>query len=165
MKRWIIAVVLGIALSAAGASGAFAQAGSTGGTLGNTDKSISGEREEPRQPAEPRPRHTAPQPKASSAACKLAMIWSNDLSGYGTSVWTISADGAAVEQGIGNARGHATLSGHTLTINWRTGADQGIYAITLNQACTAGTGKFAVTGGMLPGRSATATFTAMGPAQ
>ena len=39
-------MALGIALSAAEASAACAQAGSTGGTLGNTDKSISGERRE-----------------------------------------------------------------------------------------------------------------------
>jgi hypothetical protein len=41
MKTWIIAGTLVIALSAAGASGAFAQAGSTGGTLGKTDKGTS----------------------------------------------------------------------------------------------------------------------------
>jgi hypothetical protein len=47
------AAALGTALWAAGALGAFAQAGSTGGTLGNTDKSISGERHEqtPERPA------------------------------------------------------------------------------------------------------------------
>jgi hypothetical protein len=49
MKTWIIAAALGIAFSAAGAFCAFSQAGSTGGTLGNTDKSISGDREEPRE--------------------------------------------------------------------------------------------------------------------
>ena len=54
----IIAVALGIALSAAGASGALAQAGSTGGTLGNTDKSISGDRE-----------GTAPTGAATTASC------------------------------------------------------------------------------------------------
>jgi len=42
MNTWIIAAALGVALSAGGASFVFAQAGSTGGTLGNTDKSISG---------------------------------------------------------------------------------------------------------------------------
>jgi hypothetical protein len=46
MKTWIIAVFLGIALSAAGASGAFAQAGSTGGTVGKQDKSVSGGEEQ-----------------------------------------------------------------------------------------------------------------------
>jgi hypothetical protein len=46
MKTWIIATALGVAFSAAGASGAFAQAGSTGGTIGKTDKSVSGGEEE-----------------------------------------------------------------------------------------------------------------------
>lgn len=46
MKTWIIATALGVALSAVGASGAFAQAGSTGGTIGKTDKSVSGGEEE-----------------------------------------------------------------------------------------------------------------------
>jgi hypothetical protein len=42
MKTWIIAVVLSLALSAPGAPVAFAQAGSTGGTVGKQDKSVSG---------------------------------------------------------------------------------------------------------------------------
>jgi hypothetical protein len=46
MKTWIIAGALGIALSSAAVSGAFAQAGSTGGTIGKTDKSVSGTGEE-----------------------------------------------------------------------------------------------------------------------
>jgi hypothetical protein len=47
MKTWIVAAALGIALSAAGTSLAFAQAGSTGGTIGKEDKSISGSDEKP----------------------------------------------------------------------------------------------------------------------
>jgi hypothetical protein len=66
MKIWIIAMSLSIALSASAASGAFAQAGSTGGTLGNTDKSISGERHEP--PQESAPRHKATKPAARADA-------------------------------------------------------------------------------------------------
>jgi hypothetical protein len=49
MKTWIIAVALGIAFPAAGGSVAFAQAGSTGGTIGKQDKSVSGG-EEQREP-------------------------------------------------------------------------------------------------------------------
>jgi hypothetical protein len=59
MKTWIIAVSLGIVLSTAGTSGAFAQAGSTGGTVGKTDKSTSGggeEAVEPRKPSTNEPR-------------------------------------------------------------------------------------------------------------
>jgi hypothetical protein len=53
MRAFICAAFLLVAASVSVpvAGTAFAQAGSTGGTLGNTDKSISGEREEPRQPA------------------------------------------------------------------------------------------------------------------
>ena len=60
MNTRIIAAALGIALSAA-RSDAFAQAGSTGGMLGNTDKSISGERQG-ESPSQPKSR----EPKAAS---------------------------------------------------------------------------------------------------
>lgn len=46
MKTWIIAAILGIALSLAAVSGAFAQAGSTGGTIGKPDKSFTGAKEQ-----------------------------------------------------------------------------------------------------------------------
>jgi hypothetical protein len=45
MRAFACAAIMLIAVAGA----AFAQAGSTGGTLGNTDKSISGDREEPRR--------------------------------------------------------------------------------------------------------------------
>ena len=50
MKTWMIAVALSIVLPAAGASSAFAQAGSTGGTVGRQDKSVSGGGEEQSAP-------------------------------------------------------------------------------------------------------------------
>jgi|SRR5580704_8593968 hypothetical protein len=57
------------ALSVPFAPNAFAQAGSTGGTLGNTDKSISGERQEPSSQGSAR-RHKAikPAPRADAPA-------------------------------------------------------------------------------------------------
>lgn len=67
MKARIIAAALGMALSAAGASGAFAQAGSTGGTLGNTDKSISGDRVEEAPTRSRAPKSTAARPRANSS--------------------------------------------------------------------------------------------------
>jgi hypothetical protein len=42
MKTWMIAATLGIGFSAAESSGAFSQAGSTGGNVGKQDKSVSG---------------------------------------------------------------------------------------------------------------------------
>jgi hypothetical protein len=99
VKTWITASTLVIALSAAGASSAFAQAGSTGGTLGNTDKSISGDREQPRQPAEPRQHHSPPQAKASPKAQETKHTSCRDIVGrwswvVGT-VTTFNGDGTA----------------------------------------------------------------------
>ena len=100
MKTWIVAAALSIALSAAGASGAFAQAGSTGGTLGNTDKSISGERQEgpssqQKSPAA-KPRATPKAPRgeqdAKHASCRdIIGRWSWVV---GT-VTTFNGDGTA----------------------------------------------------------------------
>jgi hypothetical protein len=59
MRALLIAAVICVSAPFGGA--AFAQAGSTGGTLGNTDKSISGEREEPRRPEKREERHQRPQ--------------------------------------------------------------------------------------------------------
>jgi hypothetical protein len=77
MKTWIIAAAVGIALVAAGGSGAFAQAGSTGGTLGNTDKSISGDREEPQQGDrhQSRPREIERSVKSAPSAVSVAGRW------------------------------------------------------------------------------------------
>jgi hypothetical protein len=162
MKTWIITAALGIALSAAGALAAFAQAGSTGGTLGNTDKSISGEREQPRHSENHEKRKSA-APHASSN-CKLASVWANEMSGVGggSSIWTISSDGSAVEKGLCNATGHASLAGRTLTIRWHNSCNDGVYTVQLNESCTAGSGKAAIVAGMLSGDVRTVTFSRVG---
>jgi hypothetical protein len=75
------------------------------------------------------------------AACGLAAVWSANLTGLGSSIWTITADGAAVEQGLGNARGTASIVGRRLTINWASGPDAaGDYIIDLNNDCISGRG-------------------------
>jgi hypothetical protein len=56
------------ALSAPFDGAAFAQAGSTGGTLGNTDKSISGDRQEPTQGGEHRHKANKPAARADAPA-------------------------------------------------------------------------------------------------
>jgi hypothetical protein len=78
---------------------AFAQAGSTGGTLGNTDKSISGDREQPRQPVQPRQPHAAPQARASQKEQETKHTSCRDIVGrwswvVGT-VTTFNGDGTA----------------------------------------------------------------------
>jgi hypothetical protein len=117
MKVWIVAVALGITLSAAGASCAMAQAGSTGGTLGNTDKSISGERrEEPA--AQPRARepksHTARKAEAGSSCGRIAGSWK-----WGSATIAIKADGTA-QHAVGGS-GTWTCNGGQYVFTWSNG--------------------------------------------
>jgi hypothetical protein len=71
MKMWIIGAAVGVALSAAGTSSAFAQAGSTGGTVGKSDKSTSGEG----QQSEPEPRRKVRvRPGGESIASGIRVI-------------------------------------------------------------------------------------------
>jgi hypothetical protein len=129
---------------------AMAQAGSTGGTVGKQDKDASGGEEpaEPKSQSQRSQRHAVAAPRESSeASCKLGAVWSGEVAGVGSSVWTISSDGTAIERGLGNAQGHASLSGHTLTITFHTGLNNGNYVVQLNRSCTNGSGKVTVLGG------------------
>jgi hypothetical protein len=137
----------------------FAQAGSLGGTIGKQDKSISGQEEQPTTQAPVR-HHGTTEKSTGSFHCKLASVWSNEVAGWGTSAWTISPEGTAVERGLGNARGHATISGHTLTIIYHTALNNGTYVMRLNPACTNGSGRATVLGGVNSGQIYTAIFTA-----
>jgi hypothetical protein len=133
-----------------------AQAGSTGGTIGKQGKSASGS-----EPEDPSPTPQRPHRKnAAGAGCKLASTWSN-VAPAGSSIWTISSNGTAVENGMGNARGRAVLSGHNLVITWQTTTSQGTYAITLSQDCTAGNGTVIITAGPYSGLGGSSTFTAI----
>jgi len=124
------------------------QAGSTGGNVGQVDKSTSGVIEKTPQSKQPK---SLRQVTPTEASCKLASVWANEVSGLGSSVWTITSDGTATEQGLGGGHGHAVLSGHTLTINFRTAVNFGKYSVLLNQACAGGSGKSTVLGGFLAG--------------
>ena len=59
-------------------------------------------------------------PSGAQTACSLAGSWNQSTPEVGSTTWVIQADGKAQEQGIGNAKGPATLSGGVLTIEWRT---------------------------------------------
>ncbi len=134
-----------------------AQAGSTGGSVGQVDKSSSGAIEETPQLKQP----NKPGPvNPTEASCKLASVWANEVSGVGSSVWRIASDGTATEQGLGGGRGHAILSGRTLTIIFRTALNNGQYSVRLNQACTGGSGKAMILGGIPAGSVYNVTFTA-----
>jgi hypothetical protein len=79
--------------------------------------------------------------RLSGDGCKLAGNWEQSTPTIGTTTWQIAADGAAKEVGIGYAKGRASLSGKTLTINWSTDTGYtGDYVWTLNEGCTAGEG-------------------------
>jgi hypothetical protein len=143
-------------LAFANASSALAQAGSTGGTIGKRDKSISGGEEVPSSRAPIKPQHA----NAPNVTCSLAKVWVNRVSDGRGSIWTITADGTATEQGRGNAQGHATLSGHTLIITWRISISNGNYVVHLNKDCTSGSGKTTVLGGVAAGDVLDVTFTA-----
>jgi hypothetical protein len=74
---------------------AFAQAGSTGGTLGNTDKSISGDREEPRpvdrHQSKPREREKGTASVPSTASVAGRWNWSADCqSGHYNGAFTLT---------------------------------------------------------------------------
>ncbi len=145
------------ALAASVSTGVFAQPGSTGGTIGQRDKSISGTSEQTPPPASTKKTFSA---KPAQTACSLEKVWGNQVGDVGSSVWTITAAGAATEKGLGNAQGHATLSGHRLFIVWHTALSNGNYVVNLNPACTAGSGRTIVLGGYLAGKAWNVTFTA-----
>jgi hypothetical protein len=124
---------------------ALAQAGSTGGTVGKQDKSVSGTVE----PSEPKSHGAVSPPRGpSEVSCKWASVWANEVAGLGSSVWTISSDGSAIERGFANAQGHASLSGRTLAIIFRSSVNNGNYVMRLNRSCTNGSGKVTVTNGI-----------------
>jgi hypothetical protein len=132
MRTWNIGAALGIAISV-GSSGAFAQAGATGGTLGNTDKSISGEREEPRrsgdhateqqQPSSKTRQHSArreitARPSEAHNSCgKFVGTWA--WTHIGTISVTFSSNGTA-EASNGRHGSWGCASG-VLSVTWDDG--------------------------------------------
>jgi hypothetical protein len=76
---------------------AFAQAGSTGGTVGKTDKAVSGAGEE----QAPAPRRNSTSAKAApvekNSRCNVVGTWSASWQGIGagSDVWIIKSDGSA----------------------------------------------------------------------
>jgi hypothetical protein len=133
MKTWIIAAALGIALSGAGASGALAQAGSTGITLGNTDKSISGDREEPRphpgsKVSVPSSAHMSEPPVGSSPCSKALGVW------FWVTMEVTLKPGGIAERRDGN--GKWTCSGDKLSVFWDNGMPAENFTVTADGQLT-----------------------------
>lgn len=82
-----------------------------------------------------------PAISSAASACPVAGSWSNEVTGLGVSVWTISADGAAREAGIGDASGRASVQDRALRIDWTTGGYAGFYEVTLDASCRSGHGQ------------------------
>src|SRR5688572_24490049 len=77
-----------------------------------------------------------------SQTCTLAGTWTQDSEGLGQSTWEITADGEAIESGLGNAKGRATLAGGKLRIDWTIAGynNSGYYEWTLDPSCRTGSG-------------------------
>jgi hypothetical protein len=137
MRTWIIAAALGIALLARGGSAVFAQAGSTGGTIGKQDKSVSG------GDAEGRNVRAAKSPAQ------------NPLRGCGSvvGVWAFSNGNDVVVNGDGGAtangwRASWTCQANLLTIRWPAFVDN----FTLASDGRSLSGKSGLTGEYLTAR-------------
>jgi hypothetical protein len=117
-----IIIVSGILLSFAAWTTAFAQAGSTGGTLGKQDKSLSGERDE-QTPAQ---RRSPAAPKASQhptvskeAGCqKIVGTWAYHTP-FGTFEVAFKSEGTAISTSGQTASW--TCSGDEVTVSWPNG--------------------------------------------
>ena len=101
---------------------AFAQAGSTGGTLGKTDKSASGG-EEPNVRTERRKR--APRGVGKTQCDRAAGSWRWKW-GNNTMVVLLNPDGSS--SGTNGNTGHWTCAGRTLTIHWSDVTDTMIFS-------------------------------------
>jgi hypothetical protein len=101
---------------------AFAQAGSTGGTLGKTDKSVAGERDDEAPQTHRAPRPPTPRPKdkavtAQDSSCKdIVGTWKWYL---GLSQTTFLADGSA--HNSAGTTGTWKCNGASVTANWDGG--------------------------------------------
>src|ERR1700722_2536708 len=113
MRTFTCAAIMLIAV----AEPAFAQAGTTGGTLGNTDKSISGDRrEEPAAPRSQTHRSAPAPPAAKSTGCGNAVGVYKGFSGITTIIK--SGGTAALANGT---QGNWTCANGQVTIVWNNG--------------------------------------------
>lgn len=112
--RWRASI--GIALLAlshlafANVSSVLAQAGSTGGTIGKQDKSISGGAESDKPRATPRSKRPATNSQETSSGAGCSRIVGSWRWYLGVTTMTFSQDGT-VEQSISGNKGHWSCSG------------------------------------------------------
>jgi hypothetical protein len=118
-----------VALSVPFAGTAFAQAGSTGGTLGNTDKSISGDREAPRHEREEPRKKAAPKEAshtASGSSCgNIVGTWKWY---FGLSQTTYLADGTS--RNTFGTTGTWQCAGNAISGEWSNGSVKEHYVLS-----------------------------------
>jgi hypothetical protein len=100
------------------ATTALAQAGSTGGTLGKTDKSASGGEE--RQDKHPS-RRAAAAKQEGNGCNKVVGSWQWNSSPGGTAVVDLNANGTSTA--TNNDTGTWTCTGRTVVIRWKATTD------------------------------------------
>jgi len=111
-KSIALAIVCCLATFVAADGQAFAQAGSTGGTIGKTDKSASGGENSTRPSNRSRP--------TTASGCSVAGAWLWKWQGQ-TTVVTLNGDGTATATNANS--GSWTCTGRTVVIHWIASTD------------------------------------------
>lgn len=127
--RWlVVALIVGAPAAVSFPAPGLAQAGSTGGTVGKTDKSLSGS--EPVEP-EPQPKKEKPPPrpaksrdattesgaKQRQASCtRLSGVWSAAMGGQ-----IIFGSGGSVSHTLTHNKGTWSCSKGQFTVTWKSG--------------------------------------------
>jgi hypothetical protein len=115
-RRIVLILVFAMLPSFALETTALAQAGSAGGTIGKTDKSVSGGEAPSRRVAKRSSERTNHGSLCDRVAGSWEWHWLNS-----STVVTLSADGTS-SAGNGNS-GNWTCTGKTVVISWRSGPD------------------------------------------
>ena len=89
--------------------------------------------------------------RGDSGGLDISGVWQNDIANFGTTVWTFTRlDGnrySATEQGLGNARGTAVVTGNHLRLDFSTGNVTGYYEWFLDANGRTGQGRLVFTSG------------------
>jgi hypothetical protein len=147
----VVAVVCPVLVALAAEPAAFAQAGSTGGTVGKQDKSVSGG-EENEGPSGGRRNQKPRKPSSEGPQASLEVGGCGSLAGSWTWKWlsesvhaVLRADGTATRSD--SVSGNWSCSGSAVTVTWSAG-DPDRLMLSPNGKRLSGTGTFgiAVTG-------------------
>ncbi|MGP0093892.1 MAG: hypothetical protein ACLPKB_28705 [Xanthobacteraceae bacterium] len=94
------------------------QPGSTGGTIGKTDKSISGGEEQPTPSSPERKSRKAAVNPATTVSRSISGAWVGSLNGL---TYRLSQSGSSFTWVIGSETAHGTINGDQLHASWSGG--------------------------------------------